>query len=180
MKIFSALFVAFLVAIACAARGPVVTAQAPQPAPAGNLAQVMKSIPYPNSNVIFDTQDWDPATNEAGEFAMSAGPRRPYDGAYGGWEAVENSALAIAEFTNVLMLPGRECSNGQPAPIDAADWPGFVQNLRAAAMVTYEAAQSRDADAMLNAADVLVTACGNCHDQYRDVAGGPANRCMVQ
>ena len=177
MKIFSALFVACMSASACAARGPVVVAQAPGPAPAGNLAQVMKSIPYPNSNVIFDTQDWDPATNEAGEFAMTAGPRRGYDGAYGGWEAVENAALAIAEFTNVLMLPGRECSNGQPAPVDAADWPGFVQDLRVAALATYEAAQTRGADEMLGAADVLVTACGNCHDQYRDV-GGLANRCM--
>ncbi len=26
--------------------------------------------------------------------------------------------------------------------------------------------------------DVLVTACGNCHDAYRDVPGGVPNRCM--
>jgi cytochrome c556 len=170
MRIFSALFAVLVLAVA-------VTAQAPESAPAGNLGQIMKSIPFPNSNVIFDTQDFDPATNEAGEFAMSAGPRRGYDGAYGGWEAVENSALAIAEFSNVLMLPGRECQNGQPVPVDAADWPGFVQGMRDAAMVTYEAAQSRDADAMLNASDGLVAACGNCHEAYRDVGGIDA-RCM--
>jgi cytochrome c553 len=177
MKIFSALFVAVMVAIACAARGPVVVAQVPEPAPTGNLAQIMKGTPYPSSNVIFDTQDWDPATNEAGEFAMSAGPRRGYDGAYGGWEAVENAALSIAEFTNVLMLPGRTCQNGQPVPINAADWPGMVQDLRVAAMGAYEAAQTRTQDAMLDAADALVTACGNCHDKYRDVGGIDA-RCM--
>lgn len=169
MRIFTAVFAVLVTAV-------VVTAQAPEPAAAGNLAQVMKSIPYPNSNILFDVQDWDPATNEASEFAMTAGPRRGYDGAYGGWEAVENAALAIAEFTNVLMLP-RECQNGQPAPVDAADWPGFVSELRTAAMRAYEVAQTRDRDQMSLAADDLVNGCANCHDQYRDVGGIDA-RCM--
>ncbi len=170
MRIFTAVFAVLMLAV-------VVAAQGPEPQVAGTLAQVMKGIPYPSSNVIFDTQDWDPATNEAGEFAMSAGPRRSYDGVYGGWEAVENAALAIAEFTNVLMLPGRACQNGEPVPIGAADWPGFVQELRDAAMATYEAAQMQSQDAMLAAADTLIIACGNCHEQYRDVGGIDA-RCM--
>lgn len=170
MRIFSALFAVLIVAVA-------VTAQEPQFEPQGTLNQTMRSILYPNSNVLFDTQDQDPE-GEPNEFAISAGPRRPYEGAYGGWEAVENSAIAIAEATNLLMLPGRECSNGRPVPVDAADWPGFVLGLRDAAMVAYAAAQARSQDEMLNAADVLVTACGNCHDAYREVPGGVPNRCM--
>ena len=62
--------------------------------------------------------------------------------------------------------------------LEWVDWPGFVQGLRDAAMVAYAAAQARSQDEMLNAADVLVTACGNCHDAYREVPGGVPNRCM--
>ena len=172
MRIFIMLFAVLVLAVA-------VTAQAPQPEVQGNLSQIMKSIPFPNSNVIFDTQDYDPTGEiEPSEFAMSAGPRRAYAGAYGSWEAVENAAIAIAEFSSLLLIPGRECANGRPAPLDQPDWPGFVQDLRDAGMVVYEAAQTQSQDEMLNASDVLVTACGNCHVRYRDVPGGMANRCM--
>ena len=34
---------------------------------------------------------------------------------YGGWQSVENAALALAESANLLMIPGRMCSNGKPA-----------------------------------------------------------------
>ena len=36
--------------------------------------------------------------------------------AYGKWEAIENSALALSEVANLLMLPGRKCANGRDVP----------------------------------------------------------------
>jgi cytochrome c553 len=169
MRIFSAMFVVLVLAV-------VVTAQGPQPEAEGTLNQVMRGILFPASNVIFDAQDQDPE-GEPNEFAISSGPRRPYEGVYGGWEAVENAAIAIGEAANLLEIPGRECSNGQPVPLDQPNWAGFVQGLRDAAAVAYEGAQSRSQDEMLNVADVLVAACGNCHDAYREVPGGVPNRC---
>ena len=38
----------------------VITAQAPAREPVGNLAEVMRSILFPNSNILFDTQARDP------------------------------------------------------------------------------------------------------------------------
>src|SRR6185436_13345446 len=55
---------------------------------APNLALLMRGILFPNSNIIFDAQNEDPAKKkEAGQFGN----------VYGGWQSVENAALALAE-----------------------------------------------------------------------------------
>ena len=43
------------------AQPPAPAASAPAAKPYGTLAQVMRGIPFPNSNIIFDTQSTDPA-----------------------------------------------------------------------------------------------------------------------
>ena len=83
----------------------------------GTLAQVMRAIPFPNSNIIFDVQDNDPATKKPD-------PNGPYLGQYQGWEGVENAGIALAEVATLVLLPGRVCSNGKPVPLGQAD---FVQ-----------------------------------------------------
>ena len=67
-------------------------------------------------------------------------------------------------------------SNGLPAPIRNADWPKFVQDLRAAGLKTYAAAKAKDQDKILDAAEAMTTACSNCHDKYREKET-PAQRC---
>ncbi len=131
-----------------------------------SLAQLMQGILYPASNVVFYAQGSDPD-----KFPQLADPSLATDllaSAYGKWKAVENSSLAMAEAANLLTLPGRKCSNGLPVPIGNADWPKFVRGLREAAMVSYKAAQSKNMDNILDAADKLTTACSNCHDKYRE------------
>jgi hypothetical protein len=100
----------------------------------------------------------------------------PLASTYGKWEAVENSSLAITEAANLLVIPGRKCSNGIDVPVKNADWPKFVQGLRDAGMTAYKAAQSKNQDNILMAADVLTTACSNCHEKYREKPN-LANRC---
>ena len=87
---------------------------------------------------------------------------------YGKWQAVENSALAMSEAAGLLMMPGRKCSNGVAVPIRNADWPKFVQGLREAGMTAYKAAQSKNTDNILTAADAITEACANCHNKYRE------------
>ena len=87
---------------------------------------------------------------------------------YGKWEAVENSALAIAEVANLLTVPGRKCANGLDVPVGNADWAKFVQELREAGMTAYAAAQTRNQDKITDAAEVMTAACKHCHDSYRD------------
>jgi hypothetical protein len=163
-----------------------VRAQAPAPArgrgaaPAarvhGTLLQVMRGILYPASNVIFAAQSDDPATIKPATPDPATSPN-PLTSSYGGWTAVENAGIALAEAANLLTIPGRMCSNGKPAPIQNADWQMWVQELRDAGMATYKAAQSKNQDGILEAAGVVSEACSHCHDKYREVPGGVKNRC---
>jgi hypothetical protein len=131
-----------------------------------NLAQLMRGILYPASNVIFAAQDKNPADVPPDKDPATA--VNPLASAYGGWTAVENAALALSEGANLLSLPGRKCSNGRPVPINAADWPKFVEGLRAAGLEVYKAAQSKNQDKIVDAADTMTQACQNCHDKYRE------------
>jgi hypothetical protein len=88
---------------------------------------------------------------------------------------VENNALAIAEVADLLMLPGRKCANGLDVPLKNPDWAKFVQELRDAGMTAYVAAQTKNQDKMIEAADVMTVACRNCHVKYREKK--PADRC---
>jgi hypothetical protein len=156
----------------------------PQPPPPGsspekveaNLAQLMRGIMFPNSNVIFAAQATNPADVKPAKDPSTAVD--PLQGAYGQWAAVENSGLALAEAANLLTIPGRMCQNGKPVPIQNPDWAGLVQGLRDAGMAAYKAGQSKNQDNVLMAADTMTTACSNCHDKYRDKSGGDQNRCM--
>jgi hypothetical protein len=139
---------------------------APAPQAEATLAQLMKGILFPNSNVIFFAQSDDPAKVPPAKDPSVA--TDPLANTYGKWEAVENSGLALAEAANLLTIPGRKCSNGLPVPMGNADWPKFVQGLREAGMKAYKAAQSKDMDKVLDAADTMTSACANCHEKYRE------------
>lgn len=163
------------------------TRGAPAPAPArgaaapaapkieANLLQLMRGIMYPSSNVVFAAQ------NDISTFTPAADPStspNPLTSTYGGWPAVENAALALAESANLVLLPGRVCSNGKPAPVRRADWVKFAQGLREAGMAAYKAAQSRNQDAMVDVSGTVADACSACHDVYREKKGGPGDRCL--
>ena len=143
----------------------------------GNLLQVMRGVIYPASNVVFAAQE-DPAAVKPAE-DPSTSPN-PLSSTYGGWNAVENAGISLAESANLLTLPGRRCSNGKPVPMQNADWAPFVQGLRDAGMAVYKAAQSKNQDTVLEAVDQMTVACSNCHDVYREktnAQGGLAGRC---
>ncbi|HUO68200.1 MAG TPA: hypothetical protein VMV37_11715 [Gammaproteobacteria bacterium] len=146
----------------------------------GDLRQVMRGVLFPNSNVVFFAQGTDPAS--VPKDADGTTSVNPLASVYGGWEAIENSSIALAEAANLLTIPGRTCANGKPAPVQSADWQRFVQGLRDAGMASYKAAQTKDMDKMLDAADTLTNACSDCHDVYREKTeqqGGDAARCTA-
>src|SRR5688572_11531906 len=60
----------------------------------GNLAQVMRGILFPASNVIFAAQSSDPATVKPAD-DPSTSPN-PLTSRYGGWDAVGNAGIALA------------------------------------------------------------------------------------
>jgi hypothetical protein len=140
-----------------------------------NLSQLMKGLIYPSSNVIFAAQSTNPADVAPAKDPATA--TDPLMSAYGKWQAVENSGLAIAEAANLLTIPGRKCANGRDVPLRNADWAKLVQGLRDAGITSYKAAQAKDQDKILDAADAITTACANCHDKYREKPN-LADRCM--
>jgi len=160
---------------------PQAAASRPQSQVHGDLRQVMRGILFPNSNVVFLAQSTDPTT--VPKDADGTTSVNPLAGVYGGWEAIENSSIALAEAANLLTIPGRTCANGKPVPVQNADWQRFVQGLRDAGMASYKAAQTKDMDKMVDAADTLTNACSDCHDVYREKTeqhGGDAARCTAQ
>ncbi len=138
----------------------------PKPiAPAAPLNQLMRGLFCPKSNGVFLTQRYDPKdVKRADEPSASTDP---LTGVFGGWEAVENSALTLADSADLLMTPGRTCSNGRDVPIGNADWAQLVKGLRDASMVSYKAALTKDRDKLTMASEVLATSCSNCHNKYR-------------
>jgi len=146
-----------------AARGAVPTPRAEVQA---NLAQLMRGILYPASNIVFAAQSDNPADIKPAQTPSTATDL--LTSTYGKWQAVENSALAIVEAANLLVLPGRKCSNGRDVPLRNKDWSQFVQELREAGMTAYKAAQTKNTDNILTAADPLTMACSNCHEKYRE------------
>ena len=132
------------------------------------MLQLMRGILYPASNVVFSAQIDNP-----GEIKLIPGKdpsmaTDPLVSTFGGWQAIESASLALAESANLLLIPGRTCSNGVPVPINNPDWGKFVQELRDASMTAYKAAQAKDQDKMIEVADTMTTACANCHRKWRE------------
>lgn len=177
------LVVAALLAVATVAgvqtqSGPAATQPVAPQQVHSNMIQLMRGLFLPQSNVFFTAQSEDPATVAPDEpAATSPNPLKLPRPEYGGWVAVENSAIVLAEAANLLTLP-RRCANGRPAPVGNEDWIKWVQGLRDASVLAFKAAQSRNQDRVVEVAETLTIACGNCHQKYRDTPKEPLDRCI--
>jgi hypothetical protein len=149
-----------------------------QSAPIMTVNQLMHAIWFPLGNTVFFAQSEDPdALSRDPEPSTSS---NPLTGLYGGWQAVENSALALAESADLLLIEGRSCSNGEVVNVGDADWIRFVDDLRTTSVAAYEAALTKNQDAMVDASGVLSEACFACHRVYRrePTPGDPTQRCI--
>ena len=150
--------------------------------PPGNLAQVMRGILFPSSNLIFNVQNSDPGEQKMG-WQPGTTPFGWADwgaGIYSGWELVDYAAIALAESAPLLLAPGRRCENGKPVPVEREDWVTYTAELAAAGRAAYRASQSRDRDAVSEVTNRIADACLLCHEAYRDKPGGttidPSNK----
>jgi hypothetical protein len=131
------------------------------------LNQLMQGVLYPAANVVFSPQFEDPAALERPPVEDPAMATDPLVSVFGGWKAIENGALALAESANLLLVPGRVCSNGTPAPINDPAWSMFVQELRDAGLQSYAAAQAKDRDKMIELSEAVNNTCVHCHRKWR-------------
>jgi hypothetical protein len=138
--------------------------------PAGNLAQLMRGVTFPNANILFNVQVKDPGKDKP---AMPI----PFDyviwgsTVYYGWQAVDQAALALVETAPLFLVTGRRCENGRPVPVDRADWKQYVAALEEVGKLAHRASQARNHAAFVEISDKLNDACANCHKVYRDKGG---------
>jgi S-disulfanyl-L-cysteine oxidoreductase SoxD len=148
------------------------TSGATLPPAEGNLAELMRAIAFPNSNIIFNVQVKDPGQEQKSNLAV-----KPFDYVewgstqYRGWLAVDQAAVAIIETAPLLLTPGRKCQNGRPVPVDRADWKAFVAGLSEAGRLARRTSQARNYEAFGEVSEKLNDACANCHKVYRDKGG---------
>jgi mono/diheme cytochrome c family protein len=144
--------------------------------PVGTLAQLMRSVFFPNSNLIFTVQTRDPAAplppppptaQGVGTSVFEWGM-----GIYTGWPVVENAAAAIADASPLMLTPGLRCENGNLAPVNDVDWIRFTEDTIAVARRTLRLSQTRNQDAVSEITGDLSDACAACHQAYRDVGRG--------
>ena len=167
-----------------AALTPVASHATAVPPPSANLAQLMRGIFFPSSNLIFNVQGHDPGEKK---------DDKPYDpsandnfswtswgaGIYSPWEVIDYAGLAIADAAPLLLVP-RRCENGRSAPVEREDWNKFALELIEAGKAAYKASQSRSQEAVSDVSNQLADACLHCHEVYRDKPGGttadPSNK----
>jgi hypothetical protein len=137
------------------------------------MAQLMRSIYFTNSNLIFTVQTRDPA-EPAKPADTDASPSAGFSfvdwgaGIYTGWQLVDNAALALADVSPLMLTPGRRCENGRPVPVTDPQWIEYTQEMYEAALLVFKASQSRSQEAVSEATGPLSEACSNCHRAYRD------------
>ena len=185
MKRLSGLIVlTAVIAVGCnrAEAPPTPAASAFTPTPHGSLLQVMRGIPFPQSNIVFDMQSNDPGK-----------PVKPTDGGgnatsqyggiaeYAGWNAIVTAGVALQETANLILIPGRKCGNGAPVPVEQDDFRKWAADLSAVGLEIqkFGEAKTYNEDAVLELGGKLSDACAACHDKYRNTPKEPEDRCMV-
>ena len=103
------------------------------------VKQIMTSLTIPSSDAIFAAAYETPTSDEQ-------------------WAAVRKSATALGESGKLLM-------NADHAGSDEA-WARMARALVDQAAAAFEAAEAKDAEAMMQAGDDVYLTCENCHAQF--------------
>ena len=140
--------------------------------PEGNLAELMRAIAFPNSNILFNLQEKDPGKEPKKQPGTTLDYVEWGSTVYPGWLAVDQASVAIMETAPLFLTPGRRCQNGKPVPVDRADWKQYVAALQEVGKLAYRESKARNYAAFTDIAEKLNDACANCHKVYRD-KGGP-------
>jgi len=138
------------------------------------IKDIMDSVVDPSADFIWDSVQVVATLQGTEEHA----PRTDDD-----WKAVRRHAVALAEASNLLIMPGRRVARpGEKAEdpnvdlppeaiqklvdADRESWVRLAHGLHDAASQTLAAAEARDVKALLAAGEVLDAACESCHRKY--------------
>ena len=143
--------IGFIVAGARAARQvPAVDSAAINLAPVASVKQIMKGIVGPAATVVFNSVSTTVSTRGTEEKAPQTDAE---------WEAVGNSAAALIESGNLMLIGSRV--------VDKGDWVKQSQALMEAGRVALKAVQDKSADQLLASGEAVNMSCDGCHLKYQ-------------
>ena len=118
--------------------------------PVASVLQIMRGITAPAARTVFGSVATIVTPNGTEERA----PRTAEE-----WNAVGDSAAALVESGNLLMLGDRA--------IDKGDWMTMSRALIDASRVALEAAQAKNVKALFDSGETINATCDNCHQRYQ-------------
>lgn len=142
----------FVIAGARSARAAPVENAAVKTTPVATVKQIMQGIVGPAAVVVF---------NSVGSTVSAAGTDEHAPHTDAEWEAVGNSAAALAEAGNLLMMDGRA--------VDRGEWTKMSQAMIDAAEVALKATQAKNAQGVFDTGEILYVSCDNCHRRYQRI-----------
>ena len=133
--------------------------------------KLMRGIPFPASNIIFDAQSTDPGAKRRRRRTPRRRHRSSTRASTAAGRRSRTRRWRSQETANLITIPGRMCENGKPVPLDQDDFKKWAANLAAAGEAAFKAAQSKNLDAMVDVAGTVSDACAMCHEKYRETPG---------
>ena len=124
--------------------------EAPRTTPVASIKQIMDGIVAPAATVVFGA---------VGTVVTAAGVTETAPHTDEEWAVVGNSAAALVESGNLMMMQGRA--------VDTGDWTTMSQAMIDAAMVALKAVEAKSPDDVLGAGEALFMSCDSCHMRYR-------------
>ena len=118
--------------------------------PVASVRQIMSGIVAPASTVVYGAV----ATTVTAKGMEEKVPANDAE-----WARVADSAAALAESGNLLLMGGRA--------VDQGDWATISRALIEAANTALKAAEAKSADGVLEAGGAINETCDNCHAKYQ-------------
>jgi len=122
----------------------------PQAPPVATVKQIMNAIVMPHATVIYDAV----GSVQTAAGIVETAPRTDKE-----WEKVADSAAALVESGNLLLVPGRA--------VDKEGWVTLTREFMQQAQLALTAAQARKPDDVFMAGGDLNVTCDKCHERYQ-------------
>lgn len=123
---------------------------AARPTPVASVKQIMKGIVGPAATTIFGA---------VGTVATSKGVEETAPHTDQEWEALGNTAAALIESGNLMLMGSRA--------VDQGDWVKDTKAMIEAGKVTLKATQAKSADDVFASGEAINESCDGCHRKYQ-------------
>jgi hypothetical protein len=142
--------IGFVIASARTVRTAAPVAEAPVTTPVASIKQIMNGIVMPDAYVVYEAV----GTKSSAAGVEEIAPQNDEE-----WAKVANSAAAVVEAGNLLLMGDRA--------VDKGDWVKMTRAYMDAGSKALKAAEAKDKDGIVEAGGELNETCDNCHARYQ-------------